>query len=131
MVLRIAVWLCILGFSTPAAAGGDMCWFDNTNVALYRFENLKIPKKPGDVVTLAGQATTQISVTALPLYGTLLRDESTGSLVLGFTRTFQTCLIGAVLDPDDLDGTISYDCNLDGANDGSVALSFVPDCVLF
>ena len=130
MVLRIAAWLWIFGLPTAAAAGGDLCWFDSTNTALYRFENLKIPKKPGDAVPLVGQAFTQISVTGLPLYGTFLRDENTGSLVLGFTRVFQTCLIGAVLDPEDLDGTISYDCNLDGANDGTVALSFVPDCVL-
>jgi hypothetical protein len=131
MILRIAALLLVLCGPTAAVAGTDLCWFDNTNSALYRFTKLKIPKKPGEAVPLVGQAFTQISVTGLPLYGTLLRDENTGSLVLGFTRTFQTCLIGAVLDADDLDGTISYDCNLDGANDGSVALAFVPDCVLF
>jgi hypothetical protein len=131
MLLRLAALLWILCVPTASVAAADLCWFDNTNSALYRFQNLKIPKKPGDVVPLVGQAFTQISVTGLPLYGTLLRDENTGSLILGFTRTFQTCLIGAVLDAEDLDGTISYDCNLDGANDGTVALSFVPDCVLF
>jgi hypothetical protein len=128
-VIRFAALLVLL-FTSSAAAAADMCWFDGTNSVFYRFQNLKLPKKPGAVTPLHGQAFTQISVTGLPLYGTLLRDEGTGSLILGFTRVFQTCLIGAVLDPDDLDGTISYDCNLDGANDGSVVLSFVPECQL-
>jgi hypothetical protein len=128
MIPRLALLFCLL-FSTATSAA-DMCWFDDTTGALYRFENLKIPKKAGDVVTLVGQAFTQSSVSGLPLYGTLLRDENTGALILGFTRTFQTCLIGAVLDEDDLVGTISYDCNLDGMNDMTVDLDFVPGCQL-
>lgn len=130
MMLRIAAVIFVLCVPTAAVAGGDMCWFDNNTLALYRFAKLKLPKKPGEVVPLVGQAFTPSSVTGLPLYGTLLRDENTGSLVLGFTRIFQTCLIGAVLDADDLYGTISYDCNLDGVNDGSTDLQFLPDCVL-
>jgi hypothetical protein len=129
MWLRIVALLSTLAVATAASAG-DLCWFDDTNTALYRFKGLKIPKKAGDVVPVVGQAFTAVSVTALPLAGTLVRDESTGNLILGFTRYFQECVIGAVLDPEDLDGTISYDCNLDGANDGSVALSFVPGCAL-
>ena len=129
MWLRLAALLLTLGFATAASAA-DLCWFDNTNTALYRFKGLKIPKKAGDVVPLVGQALTAVSSTALPLAGTLIRDENTGNLILGFTRYFQECVIGAVLDPQTLGGTISYDCNLDGANDGSVALVFVPGCAL-
>jgi len=125
---RIAALLLTLAFATAASAA-DVCFYDSTNQTLYRFENLKVPKKAGDVVPVVGQAFTATSVNALPLSGTLIHDENTGSLILGFTRYFQECLIGAVLDPD-LNGTISYDCNLDGANDGTVGLAFVPGCVL-
>jgi hypothetical protein len=38
------------------------------------------------------------------------------------TRFFQECILNAVLD-DTLTGTISYDCDLDGVNDGSFELS--------
>jgi len=127
MWLRIAALIALLG-SASAATAADLCWFDSTNEAIYRFKNLKLPKKAGDVVALTGQSVTGISVTALPIYGTVLRDEGTGDLVMGFTRHFQQCLIGAVLDPETLNGTVSYDCNLDGANDGSFALAFAPGC---
>jgi hypothetical protein len=127
LLLRFAALLAIVGFAAAAGAA-EMCWIDSTNEAVYRFKNLKIPKKAGDVVPLNGRAITSISATALPIYGTLLRDENTGDLVMGFTRHFQQCLIGAVLDPETLNGTVSYDCNLDGANDGSFALSFLPGC---
>jgi len=126
---RIVVLLVTLGFA-GAASAGDMCWVDNTTEALYRFKNLKLPKKAGDVAPLTGQAFTGISVTALPLYGTVVRDQNTGDVLLGFTRHFQECIVSAVLDPDTLDGTVSYDCNLDGANDGSYTLTFVPGCQL-
>jgi hypothetical protein len=61
----------------------------------------------------------------VPLSGTLIRDGGTGRLFLGFTRFFQGCLVSAVLQ-DDLNGTVSYDCNLDGANDGSYELLLTP-----
>jgi hypothetical protein len=62
------------------------------------------------------------SANALPLSGTLIRDGSTGDLFLGLTRFFQQCIVSAVLD-DQLNGTVSYDCNLDGANDGTYDLT--------
>jgi hypothetical protein len=128
MWIRIAALLLPLALATAASAA-DVCFYDSTNQAFYRFRNLKVPKKSGDVVPLVGQAFTATSANALPLAGTLIRDANTGNLLLGFTRYFQECIIGAALN-ETLDGTISYDCNLDGANDGTVALSFVPGCVL-
>src|SRR5215468_7224403 len=127
MWLRLSALLLLL-CSATAATAADMCWIDKTHEALYRFKNLKIPKKAGDVVPLVGQAFTASSANALPLAGTLIHDANSGNVILGFTIYVQECVVGAVLDPQSLDGTVSYDCNLDGVNDGSVTLSFVPGC---
>ena len=123
-LLRLAALLLTLGFSTAAVA--DVCLSDATAGVFFQFQKLKIPKKGGTVVPAVGLEFTQTSVNALPLSGTLLRDGNTGKLYLGFTSYFQECIVNAVLD-DTLNGTVAYDCNLDGANDGTHDLS-VADC---
>jgi len=120
-LLRIAVLLLTLCFATAAAAGGDVCLIDSGNEAAFVLKRLKLPKRPGDSVSVSGLGLTGTSATSLPLSGTLIRDFD-GGLFLGLTRHFQRCLIGFVLD-ETLSGSVSYDCNLDSANDttGSVA----------
>ena len=129
MWLRVAALLLALGTSSAAAAA-DMCWYDGTGQFLYRFQNLKLPKKEGTVAPLVGQALSGVSATGLPLYGTVLRDQNTSAVMLTFTRHIQACLVLFVLDPESLDGNVSYDCNFDAANDGTFALDFVPTCQL-
>jgi hypothetical protein len=119
-LLRIAALLATLCFASAAAAGGDVCLVDSGNQTLLVLKRLKVPKRGGEAVPVSGFAYTSTSTTELPLSGTLVRSGD-GDLLLGLTRHFQRCLIGAVLD-DTLGGTVSYDCNLDNANDTTGSL---------
>lgn len=122
-LLRLLPVLLALALPTAAAAK-KICLGDAANEFLYEFPKLKIPKKADTATPLVGLALSGASVNALPLSGTLIRDGNTGKLYLGLTRFFDSCLVTAVLE-DTLEGTISYDCNFDGANDGSHPLTLV------
>lgn len=122
--LRILAVVLVLALPAASSAA-KVCLSDATQEFLYEFGKLKIPKKPDTATAVVGLAFSGVSVNALPLSGTLIRDRSTGKLYLGMTRFFQECIVHAVLD-DALSGTISYDCNMDGANDGSYDVSAVP-----
>jgi hypothetical protein len=126
-LLRVAVVLLALGVSTAAAAK-DVCLLDSGNEAGFVLKKLKIPKKPGDAVPVSGFGLTSTSASSLPLSGTLIRDLD-GDLLLGLTRHFQRCLLGFVLD-ENLNGTVSYDCNLDNVNDTVGSVTHV-DCDTF
>jgi hypothetical protein len=119
--LRVSCVLLALALPTASAAG-KVCLSDDTNQVFYEFGKLKVPKKADLPAPVVGLALTATSVNALPLSGVLLRDGSTGKLLLGLTRFFQECIVNAVLD-DTLNGTVSYDCDFDGANDGTFTLS--------
>jgi hypothetical protein len=119
---RIPFVLAIVGLSTAASAAPKVCLVDSTSEVIYQFAKLKPPKKPNTAVAVSGLAFTATSANSLPISGTLVRDLGTGNLYLGLTRFFQSCLVTAVLD-DALTGTVSYDCNLDGANDGSYPIA--------
>jgi hypothetical protein len=116
-VLAIALLLCSAG----AARATDVCLIDEGNEAAFLLKKLKVPKRANEAVPVSGIGITGTSASGLPLSGSLIRDIN-GDLLLGLTRHFQRCLIGIVLD-ESLNGTVSYDCNLDNANDttGSVA----------
>ena len=120
-LLRIACVLLALALPSASAAA-KVCLSDDTNQLFYEFGKLKVPKKAGVATPVVGLALSATSANALPLSGTLLRDGNTGKLFLGLTRFFQECIVNAVLD-DTLNGTVSYDCNFDGANDGTFTLS--------
>jgi hypothetical protein len=122
MSSRLLPVLVIVGLSTAASAAPKVCLVDSTNEVVYQFAKLKPPKKPNTSVAVSGLAFTATSSNSLPLSGTLVRDLNTGGLFLGLTRFFQSCLVTAVLD-DALSGTVSYDCNFDGANDGSAPIA--------
>jgi hypothetical protein len=126
-LLRVAVVLLALGVSTAAAAR-DFGLLDSGNEAGFVLKKLKIPKKPGDAVPVSGFGLTSTSASSLPLSGTLIRDLD-GDLLLGLTRHFQRCLLGFVLD-ENLNGTVSYDCNLDNVNDTVGSVTHV-DCDTF
>jgi hypothetical protein len=119
---RIPFVLAVLGASTAATAAPKVCLIDSTSEVIYQFARLKPPKKPNTAVAVSGLAFTATSANALPVSGTLVRDLNTGDLLLGLTRFFQSCLVTAVLD-DALSGTVSYDCNFDGANDASYPIA--------
>jgi hypothetical protein len=123
-LLRIASVLLALTLPATSTAAKLVCLSDNSNQFFYQFSRLKVPKKADAATPVVGLAFSAVSANALPLSGTLIRDGNTGKLYLGFTRFFQECIVNAVLD-DTLNGTISYDCNFDGANDGTFALSAV------
>jgi hypothetical protein len=124
-LLRIVTLL--LALSLPAAAAaGDVCLWDDANEVFYTLKNLKVPKKNGDAVPVAGHALSAVSAFAAPVGGALIRDPFEGTLTLGITRYADRCIGTAALD-DDLNGTIGYDCNLDDVNDGTVTLERV-DC---
>jgi hypothetical protein len=120
-LLRIVCLVLALALPTASAAA-KVCLADATNQFLYQFGKLKVPKKADVATPVVGLAFSATSANALPLSGALIRDGSTGKLYLGFTRFFQECIVTAVLE-DTLSGTVSYDCNLDGANDGSFELT--------
>jgi hypothetical protein len=119
--LRLVSLLLILALPTASTAA-KVCLIDDETDFIYEFGKLKIPKKADVATPAVGLAFSAVSANALPLSGTLLRDSNTGKLILGLTRFFQHCIVTAVLD-DTLTGTISYDCNLDGTNDGSHPVS--------
>lgn len=121
-ILPVLLTLVLPAGSTAA----KVCLSDATNGFLYEFGKLKVPKKANVATAVVGLAFSATSVNALPLSGTLIRDGSTGRLYLGLTRFFQECIVNVVLE-DTLNGTISYDCNLDGASDGSFEIS-AADC---
>jgi hypothetical protein len=113
----------LLTLAVPAAAtAAKVCLTDATNEWFYEFGKLKVPKKPDVATPVVGVVFSPVSVNALPLNGTLMRDGTTGKLYLGLTRYFQQCILSAVLD-DTLNGTITYDCNLDGTSDGTFDIS--------
>jgi hypothetical protein len=116
--LAALIFLC----SATAASATDVCLIDPVNEAAFVLKKLKVPKRPNDAVPVSGIGITGTSANGLPVSGTLIRDVN-GDLILGLTRHLQRCLIGGVLD-ESLNGTVSYDCNLDNANDttGSIAL---------
>jgi hypothetical protein len=122
-LLRLVSLLWILALPTASTAA-KVCLSDATNAFLYEFGKLKVPRKVNVATPVVGLAFSATSANALPLSGALIRDGSTGKLYLGLTRFFQECIVTAVLD-DTLNGTVSYDCNLDGANDGSFTLNAV------
>jgi hypothetical protein len=115
--LRILSVLLLLALPAAATAA-KVCLTDATSEQFYEFAKLKVPRKPDVATPVVGLVFSPVSVTALPLSGTLMRDGTTGKLYLGLTRYFQECILNAVLD-DTLTGTIAYDCNLDGVSDGS------------
>lgn len=115
---RVLLVVAIFGLSTAATAAPKVCLVDSESEVVYQFAKLKPPKKSNTAVAVSGLAFTATSANSLPLSGTLVRDLNTGGLFLGLTRFFESCLVTAVLD-DALSGTVSYDCNFDGANDGS------------
>lgn len=119
--LRIAAVLLVLAVPVAASAA-SVCLVDDANGVAYVFPKLKPPRKPDSAVSVTGLAFSASSVNALPLSGTLIRDQNTGKLFLGLTRFFQKCLVEAQLE-DDLSGTVSYDCNFDGATDGSYPIA--------
>jgi hypothetical protein len=121
--IRAALLLAVLALPTPSTAA-KVCLSDATNEVFYEFAKLKVPKKGNAAASVVGLAFSATSVNALPVSGTIIRDANTGSLFLGLTRFFQLCLVNAVLD-DTLNGTVAYDCNLDGATEGSVTLTAV------
>ena len=122
-LLRIVSVLLTLALPTASTAA-KVCLSDASNELFYEFSKLKVPKKANVATPVVGLAFSATSVNALPLSGALIRDGNTGQLYLGLTRFFQECIVSAVLD-DTLTGTISYDCDLDGVNDGSFELSAV------
>jgi hypothetical protein len=128
--LRNLALLLALGLAAPAAAaaGGDVCLIDEANQAGFLLTKPRVPKRAGSSVPVSGLGFTALSVTALPLSGALVRNVD-GALLMGLTRHFQRCLLGFVLE-EDWSGTVSYDCNLDNANDttGSVTRT---DCTTF
>jgi hypothetical protein len=125
-LVRVAVLLLALCFATSAAAaGGDVCRIDEANQTGFLLKRLKLPKRGGDALPVSGFGLTATSASLLPLSGTLLRQPD-GELLLGLTRHFQRCLLGFVLD-EGLNGTVSYDCNLDNANDTTGSVSLI-DC---
>ena len=119
---RILLVVATCALPSVAAAATKVCLIDSTNEVIYQFAKLKPPKKPNTAVAVSGLAFSATSVNSLPVSGTLVRDGATGDVLLGLTRFFQSCLVTAVLD-DALSGTVSYDCNLDGANDGSYSIA--------
>ena len=84
-----------------------------------------VPKKTDSPTAVTGLAYSVASVNALPLSGTLLRDQNTGKILLAFTRYFDACLVQADL-TEALSGSVAYDCNFDGANDGTYTITAVP-----
>jgi hypothetical protein len=119
--LRVAAVLLVLAVPVAASAV-EVCLVDDANDFVYVFPKLKPPRKPDSAVAVAGLALSAVSVNALPVSGTLIRDRNTGKLFLGLTRFYQRCLVEAQLE-DDLSGSVSYDCNLDGATDGSYVIA--------
>jgi hypothetical protein len=91
-------------------------------------KRLRVPKRAGDAVTVAGFGFTTLSgLTPLPLSGTLVRDPAgSGGVRMGLTRAFDRCLLGFNLNAS-LNGTVNYDCNLDNSSDATNAVSVV-DC---
>ena len=121
--LRIVCVLLTLALASASTAA-KVCLGDATHEFVYQFGKLKVPKKANVATPVVGLAFSATSVNAMPLSGTLIRDGSTGKLFLGLTRFIQECLLNATLD-DALNGTVSYDCDLDGASDGSFELNAV------
>jgi hypothetical protein len=109
----LAMILC----SSTAASAGDVCLLDDVNGAAFILKKVRIPRRPGDAVPVSGIGLTSTASNGLPVSGTLIRDIN-GDLFLGLTRHFQRCLIGFVLN-ESLEGSVSYDCNLDNANDAT------------
>ena len=122
-LLRLASVLLVLALPAASSAG-KIYLSDDTTQVLYQFEKLKVPKKPDSAAPVAGLAFSISSANALPVSGTIIRDGNTGKIFLGLTRFFQECLVQATLD-DSLSGSVSYDCNFDGANDGTYVLTLV------
>jgi hypothetical protein len=121
-MIRIAAFCFTLLFATTAFAG-DVCLLDSANQAGFVLKRLRVPKQGGAATPVTGVGLTATSANLLPLSGTLLR-ESDDTLLLGLTRHFQRCLIGFVLD-ETLNGTVSYDCNLDNVNDTTASVTRV------
>jgi hypothetical protein len=121
-VLALALILCS---ATAASAGGDVCLIDPVNEAAFILKKLKVPKRTNEAVPVSGIGITATSANGLPLSGTLVRDAN-GDLLLGLTRHFQRCLVGFALN-ESLQGTVSYDCNLDGAADTTASVAPI-DC---
>lgn len=124
-LVRIVALLAALCLPTPSAAS-DVCFLDDTNEYAYKLAKLKVPKAANTIVPVAGLAISAVSINAVPVSGSLIRDGNTGGLFLGLTRFGDRCLLYAQLD-EDLNGSISSDCNLDDANDGTVELVRI-DC---
>ena len=121
LLLRVVSMLLILALPTASTAA-KVCLLDASHEVLYQFGKLKVPKKSDIAIPVTGLAFSATSASALPLSGTLIRDGNTGSLLLGLTRFFEECIVNAVLG-DTLNGTVSYDCNLDGASEGTFDLT--------
>jgi hypothetical protein len=115
MPLRLALSLALLLAASEATAGGNVCLLDDGTDQAFVLKNLRVPKRVGDSTPVSGVGLSAVSASSLPIDGTLVRDFD-GDLLMGLTRHFSRCLIGFVLD-DDLNGTVSYDCNFDNTND--------------
>jgi hypothetical protein len=124
-LLRIVTLLVTLALPSAAAAG-DVCLWDGANEIFYALKNLKVPKKNGGAVPVAGHAVSAVSPFAAPVSGTLIRDPFEGTLTLGLTRYSDRCILTASLD-ETLNGSMGYDCNLDDVNDATVSVDRV-DC---
>jgi hypothetical protein len=119
--LRIVPVLVALALP-GAASAAKLCLLDATNEIIYKFPKLKVPRKGDTAVPVVGLAFSAVSTNAQPLDGTLIRDRNTGQIILGLTRFFPTCFVTVTLD-DALSGTVTYDCNLDGTSEASVAIA--------
>jgi hypothetical protein len=126
-VVRTLPLLVMLVAATAAQAGGNVCLVDTANDAVFVLTKPRVPKQLGAGVPVAGYGETATG-SSLPISGTLLHTPD-GNLYLGLTRYFQRCLVSITLQ-EELAGTgsVAYDCNLDGANDGSSASIDVVDC---
>lgn len=113
--LALAVLLSILCSSSAAFAGGDVCLQDDANDNVFVLKNLRVPKRPGSALPVAGIGLVAGAPSSWPLSGTVIRDFD-GDVLVGLTRYFDRCLLGLVLD-ENMNGTVNYDCNLDASTD--------------
>jgi hypothetical protein len=124
---RLTGCLLVLALAAPAWAGGEVCLADASNGIVYRFNNLKLPKKLLASAPLNGVALSAVPA-PLPLSGTVTPVDA-DTFVLGFMRFGSPCMIAGSLESD-LSGSFSYDCNLDGVIDETADVEAV-DCDTF
>jgi hypothetical protein len=117
------ILLATLGTAGSAAAGGDVCLFDEDNNIVFHLQKPKLPKSIGTSTAVVGTAQTSGAPAASPVAGAITRVGES-DLILGLTRYGPFCLITSSVDSS-LAGSFGYDCNLDGANDEISTVSLV------